>query len=115
MSFNSVGLAGFQRLCSTNDLEEKKGKRFIIDYTDIAVFLIEKKVYAVGNICPHQHTALIYDGFLEDGFVVCPAHGWKFDLTTGKTSEGGKGLDVYESKLVGDQVYIKIQDKKSNW
>ena len=38
----------------------------------------------MSNICPHQQTRLIYDGFVEDEFVVCPAHGWKFNLGTGK-------------------------------
>lgn len=112
---NSSDLNKFQRLCSINDLQENKGKRFIVGETDIAVFLINKKIYALSNICPHQHSALIYDGFLEDGFVVCPAHGWKFDLTSGKSSEGGQGLNVYETKLVNDQIYIKIPDRKSNW
>lgn len=113
MTFNAMD--GFLRICSLNDLEVNKGKRFIIGETDVAVFLIDNKIYALSNICPHQHSALIYDGFLEDGFVVCPAHGWKFDLTSGKTSEGGKGLDVFETKLIDDQVYVKIPYKKSNW
>ena len=54
---------------------------------EIAVFKIDSKVFALSNICPHQHTALIYDGFVEDGCVVCPAHGWKFNLRTGKTTK----------------------------
>ena len=104
-----VNSDGFQRVCSINDLEEMKGKRFIVLDTDIAIFLVNKKIYALGNICPHQHSALIYDGFLEDEFVVCPAHGWKFNLTTGNTHNGGKGLQTYEVKLVGNDVFVKLE------
>ncbi len=111
----SVNLDGFHRVCSVNDLEERKGKRFILSDTEIAIFLVNKKIYALSNICPHQHSALIYDGFLEDEFVVCPAHGWKFNLKTGNTPHGGRGLQTYETKLVGNDVFVKIGEKKFSW
>lgn len=110
-----ANLDGFHRVCSVDDLEERKGKRFILSDTEIAIFLINKKIYALSNICPHQHSALIYDGFLEDEFVVCPAHGWKFNLKTGNTPHGGKGLQTYETKLVGNDVFVKLEEKKFSW
>lgn len=110
-----VNLDGFQRVCSINDLEESKGKRFIVSDTEIAIFLVNKNLYALSNICPHQHSALIYDGFLEGEFVVCPAHGWKFNLITGNTPHGGKGLQTYETKLVGNDVFVKLEEKKFSW
>lgn len=106
---------GFERVCSVKDLKESIGQRFIINNVEIAVFLINQKVYVLSNICPHQHSALIYDGFIEDEFVVCPAHGWTFNYKTGKTSDGGKGLDTYESIIVEDEIYVKVAEKKYSW
>jgi nitrite reductase/ring-hydroxylating ferredoxin subunit len=115
MSSDFESLEGFQKICSIKDLKENAGIRFIVNETEIAVFLIQNKVYAVSNICPHKHSALIYDGFVEEEFVVCPAHGWMFNLKSGKTSTGGKGLDTYETILIGDHVYVKVIEKKYLW
>ena len=115
MSFKKNEPEGFQKICSIKDLHENAGKRFIVSNTEIAVFLIKNKIYAVSNICPHQHTTLIYDGFIENGYVVCPAHGWMFNLKTGKTSEGGNGLEVYKTIVVDEQVYVKDEEKKYSW
>lgn len=108
-------LLGFSKICPIKDLEENIGKRFIINNTDVAVFCVDNKVYALGNICPHQHSALIYDGFIEDEFVVCPAHGWKFNLRTGKTPTGSRGLETYETKIIDGSVYAKVVEKKFSW
>ena len=81
----SEELTGYTKICPLNELRESEGKRFMVDDVDIALFRIQDKVYAVNNRCPHQQSALIYDGFVEDGFVICPAHGWMFDLKSGRT------------------------------
>ena len=106
---------GFTRLCRINELSEKTGKRFIVDDVEVALFKVEGEIYALNNICPHQHTALIYDGFIEEGCVVCPAHGWMFNLKTGKMKTGRKGLDVYEVKVINDDVYVKVFRRDFNW
>jgi nitrite reductase/ring-hydroxylating ferredoxin subunit len=106
---------GFQRICSINELQETVGRRFIINNTEIAVFLLNRKIFVLSNICPHQHSPLIYDGFIEDEFVVCPAHGWKFNLKSGNTPIGSRGLDTYETKVIDGSVYAKVIEKKFSW
>ena len=113
--FNKENLPGFTRVCPADELKEQHGKRFIIDNMEIALFKLEGNIYALSNICPHQHTALIYDGFLEHGCVVCPAHGWMFDLQTGKTPTGGRGIDTYETKVIGGEVFVKVVKKEMKW
>lgn len=115
MSSNTDPPEGFQKICSINDLIENRGKRFIVSNIEIAVFLVNNQVYALNNICPHKHSALIYDGFVEGEFVICPAHGWMFSLKSGKTPKGSKGLDTYECFVVEDQVFVKVEDKKYLW
>lgn len=105
----------YRKVCSLNDLQEGKGKRFIIDDVDIALFKLDGKVYALNNICPHQHAAIIFEGFLENNCIVCSSHGWKFDIETGKKSSGSNGLETYKVELVGDDVFVKVNQKKLNW
>jgi len=106
---------GFTFICSIEDLIESIGKKFIINDTEIAVFKINSEVFAVSNICPHQQTHLIFDGFIEDEFVVCPAHGWKFNLRTGKKDSGSNGLQVYPIEVVDDKVYVKVLPRQMRW
>ncbi len=102
-------------VCSIKDLKNEEGKRFIIDDTEIAVFKVNGEVYALNNICAHQHTALIYDGFIEDGCVVCPVHGWMFDLQTGRMPTNRKGIDAYPVAIDNDKIYVKITKKELKW
>ncbi len=106
---------GFTFLCSLNDLQESIGKKFIVNDIEIAVFKINSEVFALSNICPHQQTHLIYDGFIEDEFVVCPAHGWKFNLRTGKKDSGSNGLQVYQVKVINNKVYVKVLERQRQW
>ena len=108
-------MEGFQKVCRISDLENNCGKRFIVDDVDIAVFRLDDKVYALGNICPHQHSPLIYDGFIDDGCVICPAHGWMFDIKTGKTPSGQRGLNYFEVRIDENNVFVKVYKKILNW
>ena len=106
---------GFEFACLVSDLKEKVGQRFYLNDVDIAIFKVNNKIFAVSNVCPHQHTAQIYEGYIEEECVFCPVHGWMFNLDDGKLFSGSKGLDVYETKIINDKIYVKAEDKKWNW
>ncbi len=112
---NRKDLEDFQKVCNVNELLEKAGKRFIVNDVEVAVFKVDGNIYALSNICPHQHTALIYDGFIEDGCVVCPAHGWMFNLQTGRMPSNSKGLDSYPVLVIEDVLYIKVLKRDFIW
>ncbi|HSL88461.1 MAG TPA: nitrite reductase (NAD(P)H) small subunit [Ignavibacteriaceae bacterium] len=105
----------FTKLCKFSDLTDRQGKRFIIDDTEVALFKVDNEIYALSNICPHQHTALIYDGFIEDDCVVCPAHGWMFDLKTGKLRTGSSRLTTYPVIIQDDNIFVKVSKRDLNW
>ena len=106
---------GFRKVCSVSDLKERVGKRFIIEDIEVAVFKVDSEIFALNNICPHKQTHLIYDGFIEDESVICPAHGWSFNLRTGRKPSGSRGLDTYPVKIINNDVYIKALPKKMRW
>ena len=108
-------LEGFSKVCLVDNLKEYQGQKFFVNETEIAIFKVDGEIYALNNICPHQHTAMIYDGFIEDGCVVCPAHGWMFNLKTGRMNANRKGLDSYPVKIFENQVFVKVNKKEFNW
>ena len=106
---------GFTKICTVSELKENQGKRFLINDVDIAVFKVNGEVFVLNNTCPHQHTTIIYDGFIEDGCVVCPAHGWMFNLKTGRQPTGAKGLDTFPVKIINDEVFALVKAKELKW
>lgn len=105
----------YTKVCTISELSENQGKRFLINDVDIAVFKVDGEIFVVSNVCPHQHTAVIYDGFVEEGCVVCPAHGWMFNLKTGKQPTGAKGLMVYPVKVKNGEVFAIVKQKELKW
>lgn len=54
-----------------------------IDAQPIVVFNIGGQFFAIGDVCSHDDGPL-GDGDLEGYEVVCPRHGARFDVRTGK-------------------------------
>lgn len=108
-------LNDFFEVCRLKDLPPKKAKHFLVNEVEITLCKIGKTVYALNNICPHQHASIIHNGFIEDDFIVCPAHGWMFNLETGKKKDGSNGLTTYPVKIKDDIVFVKVFEKKLNW
>ncbi len=104
-----------QKLCKVTELPESEGKRFIVNGEDIAVFKVGEKIHAIGNICPHQHAAAIYTGFIEDGHVYCPIHGWRFDLETGQKDSGNRGLKIYPVEIKNGHVWVTVENEEPHW
>lgn len=57
----------------------------------------------------------MHEGFIEEGKLFCPVHGWQFDLKTENLVPNRKGLDSYDVKIVDGNVYAKVLKKKLRW
>ncbi|MDZ4744786.1 MAG: Rieske 2Fe-2S domain-containing protein [bacterium] len=95
------------RLCRSIDVVERRGFRVELDWdTDIALFRVAGVARAVSNVCPHKRAAMIYDGFIENGTVQCPLHGWTYDICTGDSIIGASRLAVY--KVLEEQGWVWV-------
>ncbi|MBL8007224.1 MAG: nitrite reductase (NAD(P)H) small subunit [Ignavibacteria bacterium] len=104
----------FVKICRVSDVYNRKGKSFRLDdENEIALFKVNDVIYAVDNVCPHNHTPQIYDGYIEDMYVACPMHGFRFHLETGEQpTKAGCRLRTFEVMISGDEVYVKKPHKK---
>ncbi len=76
----------------------------------LAIFAQGSEVFVVDNVCRHVGSPLD-DGFVENGCVTCPWHGWRYDLRTGDhlTMFGRHaGLRTYKVLIEGDQVIVEV-------
>ncbi len=63
---------------------------------------------AVPGVCPHEDVALA-GGELDGGTIVCPGHGYRFDLRSGRC-EHDQQLELrrYPVTVVGDEVWVDL-------
>jgi nitrite reductase (NADH) small subunit len=79
-----------------------EGRTFGVMGEKLAIFRTrEGRVLAVQAECPHRGGPLA-DGLVGGTTVVCPLHGWKFDLTTGEPLMGDCGLKTYPVRVNED-------------
>ena len=53
-----------------------------VDGVSVAVFRRGDRLCAIENVCPHAGASLA-DGVLDGDEVLCPLHGFRFNVTTG--------------------------------
>jgi nitrite reductase/ring-hydroxylating ferredoxin subunit len=79
------------------------------DGLPLAVFNAgDDRFYATGPTCPHEDGPLS-EGWLEGGAVVCPWHGFDFDLATGRCNvDQDLAVPVYAARLTGGVVEVDL-------
>ena len=76
-----------------------EGRVYLVDGQSIAVIRARTgEVYAIQAQCPHRGGPLA-DGLVGGTTLICPLHGWKFDLTTGNALFGDCGLRTFPVRL----------------
>ena len=64
-----------------------EGRVFRVQDIEVAIFRVRNgQVFATQALCPHRAGPLA-DGLLGSGKVVCPLHGYVFELATGQPVE----------------------------
>jgi nitrite reductase (NADH) small subunit len=68
---------------SVDEIPIGEGRAFAVDGSQIAVFRLRNgSLRAIDAVCPHRGGPLA-DGLADDRVVVCPLHGYTFDMSTG--------------------------------
>ena len=63
------------------------GERMYIeaDGRQIVIFNMAGKLFAIGDVCSHDNGP-VGDGEIEGDEIICPRHGGRFDIRTGKAT-----------------------------
>lgn len=88
--------------------KENEGQLVIVDGDEIALFRVDGQFFAVENRCPHRGGYLA-EGMIREKVVVCPFHGWSFDLASGQsTNHPGNAVGCFPVAVAGDEVTISL-------
>lgn len=78
------------------------------DGSEVALFNIDGKYFAIENFCPHRGYPLA-DSRVYGERVECDVHGWEFDLTTGEClTDSNCPLDTYEVTVENGLIKILV-------
>jgi len=87
------------------------GRATFVEARGVALALFNAgggRFHACGALCPHQDGPLS-EGWLEADAVVCPWHGFDFDLRTGVCGvDPDLAIAVYPARLVHDVVQVDV-------
>src|ERR1700690_3700625 len=68
----------FVKVARFSDIAEGKSARVSLGDDEIALWRVRGKLYAIGNVCSHQHFSELHRGILSGLTVACPMHGWTY-------------------------------------
>jgi nitrite reductase/ring-hydroxylating ferredoxin subunit len=103
---NAVKGKSMIELAKVSEIPEGGALRVKVEDKHIALFNVKGEIFAMNAICPHAG-AFLDMGFLEDHTVICPLHGWDFDVRTGVSPNYGIKTRCYQTEIKDGVVYLK--------
>lgn len=95
------------KVASAQELSNDEAKTVDVDGYGVALYRIDDEFFATDSLCTHA-TALLSEGYVEDGCVECPLHQARFDIRTGKAMCAPAIVDLrtHTVKREGDHIYV---------
>jgi nitrite reductase (NADH) small subunit len=103
-------MSEFVTVARRTELKPGLGKTVRIGERAIGLFEVDGQIFATSAICPHKGGPL-GEGFVENGVVYCPLHGWAFDVKTGACAENPRAaVKTYPVRMVGEEIQVELTD-----
>jgi nitrite reductase (NADH) small subunit len=97
----------FQRVAHISDVPDGRGLCVKIGALEIGLFRVGEEIRAMENRCPHRDHSLS-EGVLTGSVIVCPAHGWDFDVLTGFRPGDADGWPIpcFATRVDAGEVFV---------
>jgi nitrite reductase/ring-hydroxylating ferredoxin subunit len=95
---------------SIKDTELKDGEMKAVRIRGQPILLVKQggQVFGMFNRCPHMGCSF-ERGVLSDYLVICPCHGWKFDVRNGQYQEIKLiTVPTFTCKKQDGKIYVEI-------
>ena len=87
------------------------GERIFIEVAgrSLVIFNLAGKLFAIGDVCSHDGGP-VGDGEIEEYEIICPRHGARFDIRTGKVTSLPAVVDIpsYPVRVMDGMIQIGI-------
>ena len=101
----------FVKVCRTSDIPDPGKRVFPLGDTFVLVSHVGGGFYAIDDCCTHDDGPL-GEGVLDGFAIVCPRHGARFDVRTGRVlaMPATRPTPAYEVRVEGDDVLVRVAD-----
>jgi nitrite reductase/ring-hydroxylating ferredoxin subunit len=107
-----MGKDGFVASIKEGELSEGHMKAVRLKGKPILLVRQGGEVFGMSNLCPHMGCTFEH-GILKDYVVMCPCHGWKFDIRNGQYLENNLTvLQTYRCKIENGKIHVEIEKPK---
>ena len=93
------------------DLPDGQIRHVKVGRHDIAVARVGDDFFALSNVCRHAFAPLA-EGFMDGFFVMCPWHGWRYDVRDGSTDHPGANVKTFPVSVSDGEVRVRIAPRE---
>ena len=97
-------------VCPSEELPEGHVRHVKIGKRDIAVVRTQGACFALANVCRHAFAPLS-DGFVDGHTLICPWHGWRYDVRDGSTDHPNADVATFPAFERDGYVWVTVDYK----
>ncbi len=98
----------FVKVAEADSMKDGEARAVNANGDQIALYRVGGKFYATTNTCPH-HGGPLGEGTLTDKVIMCPWHGWKFNVETGVSPVVPTvKVKTYNVKVEANDVLVEV-------
>ena len=99
----------FIKVAKVSEISPGNGKQIDAGGRTIALFNLKGQFHAIDNSCTHVGSSLASGEIIDDD-VICPLHGARFNIPTGKVlgPPARENISTYNIRIDGDNIEIEV-------
>ncbi|MGF1470809.1 MAG: non-heme iron oxygenase ferredoxin subunit [Rubrobacteraceae bacterium] len=106
-------MAEFHKIAAADEVSPGEAKQYTVEGRPVALCNLDGAYHAFEDICTHQFAHLT-EGGVEGGEIICPLHGARFDVESGraKSLPAVKPIPKHEVKVEAGNVYVALNPQQ---
>ncbi len=106
-------MSEFVRVAAVADVPPGTAKRVDLDGRKIALVNVAGTIHAIDDTCTHEEESLS-EGPVVGEIIVCPKHGSRFHLPTGRVLSlpAVRPVNTYAVKIEGDDILLAPEPRR---
>ena len=100
-------MAEFTKVANVEDIPQGSARAFNVNGIEVAVFNLAGDFLAISNTCGHVGGPLAEGEVVGVEVVVCPWHGWEWNLRSGQNvADPDSCLPCFACKVENGEVFV---------